>query len=64
MEEKEKALHGGDHEGFIEKEYCNDVISIKIGVQVLGEQKPEDISKYIAMFSRRFYLDFFNDKGF
>lgn len=64
VEQKENALHGGSREGLVEIEYSNDILSMKISVQVFGEPKSEDISKNIALFARRFYLDFFSDKGF
>ena len=52
-----------DRRGVVEKHYQNNILAMHIKVQILGLQKTRDVLKWIALFSRRFYLDFLNDKS-
>ena len=49
--------------GVVEKDYQNNIIAMHIKVQILGAQKTRDVLKWIALYSRRFYLDFFDGKS-
>ena len=49
--------------GVIKKQYQNNIIAIHIEVQILGLQETRDVLKWIALYSRRFYLDFFDGKS-
>lgn len=65
--EKEKASNNladnQDRRGVVEKHYQNNILTMHIKVQILGIQKTRTVLKWIALFSRRFYLDFLNDKS-
>lgn len=65
--EKEKASNNladnQDCRGVVEKHYQNNILAMHIKVQILGIQKTRAVLKWIALFSRRFYLDFLNDKS-
>lgn len=66
--EKEKASNNladnQDCRGVVEKHYQNNILAMHIKVQILGIQKTRTVLKWIAWLSRRFYLDFLNDKAF
>lgn len=65
--EKEKASNNladnQDCRGVVEKHYQNNILAMHIKVQILGIQKTGTVLKWIAWLSRRFYLDFLNDKS-
>lgn len=67
MLEEEKASNNmADHQdcrGVVEKHYQNNILAMHIKVQILGIQKTRTVLKWIAWLSRRFYLDFLNDKS-
>ena len=52
-----------DCRGIVEKHYQNNILAMHIKVQILGLQKTRAVLKWIALFSRRFYLDFVEKKG-
>lgn len=61
MEEEKASNNLADNQdcrGIVEKHYQNNILAIHIKVQILGFQKTRDVLKWIALFSRRFYLDF------
>ena len=65
MEEEKASNNLADNQdcrGIVEKHYQNNILAIHIKVQILGFQKTRDVLKWIALFSRRFYLDFIDDK--
>lgn len=65
--EKEKASNNmadnQDCRGVVEKHYQKNILTMHIKVQILGIQKTRALLKWIAWLSRRFYLDFLNDKS-
>lgn len=65
--EKEKASNNladnQDCRGVVEKHYQNNILAMHIKVQILGIQKTRTVLKWIAWLSRRFCLDFLNDKS-
>lgn len=65
--EEEKAFNNladnQDCRCIVEKHYQNNILAMHIKVQILGLQKTRAVLKWIALFSRRFYLDFLNDKS-
>jgi hypothetical protein len=65
--EEEKASNNmadnQDCRGVVEKHYQNNILAMHIKVQILGIQKTRTVLKWIAWLSRRFYLDFLNDKS-
>lgn len=67
MLEEEKASNNmadnQDCRGVVEKYYQNNILAMHIKVQILGIQKTRTVLKWIAWLSRRFYLDFLNDKS-
>lgn len=66
MEEEKASNNLADNQdcrGIVEKHYQNNILAMHIKVQILGLQKTRDVLKWIALFSRRFYLDFIDDKS-
>ena len=66
MEEEKVSNNLADNQdcrGIVEKHYQNNILAMHIKVQILELQKTRAVLKWIALFSRRFYLDFLNDKS-